>query len=133
MEYLIENLSEYKWYYFFEVLVVGITIWFICRLKDYNQVLYNIQERYPSKIQQTFEIAAEPNYFNFLLGGGFFILLLVLFTFFILKMKIEINGVIFLFVNFILLLVLLVTFWNPILTTFAMLLIGGTVFVMAGS
>ncbi|EHQ8840317.1 TPA: hypothetical protein I0F66_RS10045 [Enterococcus faecalis] len=131
--FIVETLNEHKWYYISESAISGATIWFICMLKAYNQVLYEIQEQYTNKIQQTLEIAAEPQYFTYLLAGGFFIVLLVAFTVYTIKKLFNVHALIIFIVNLVILQVLLVTFWNPVLATFAMLLIGGGIFVLANS
>ncbi|MGL9921167.1 hypothetical protein [Enterococcus sp. DIV1758] len=131
--FIVETLNEHKWYYISESAIAGATIWFIFMLKAYNQVLYQIQEQYANKIQQTIEIAAEPQYFTYLLTGGFFIVLLVAFTVYTVKKLFNVHALIIILVNLVILQVLLVTFWNPVLATFAMLLIGGGMFVLANS
>lgn len=130
---LVENLIKFKLYYLLELVVMAITIRFIWILHVYNQLIYIIRINYSDQVIQTLKVMSEPHYFNYLLGGGFFIFLLVVFTLFVIKTKIGINGGIFLGINLILLIILLITFWNPVLATFAILLIGGGSFVMASS
>ncbi|MFD2387667.1 hypothetical protein [Enterococcus rivorum] len=76
-------MEENKFYLIIEGIICLVTAYFIWKLEQYNQLLHEIQVRYPNMIQQTMEIAGEPNYFKYLLGGAFFIGLLIVYTIFV--------------------------------------------------
>lgn len=124
-----------KGYMIGEGIVVVATLFFIMKLHKYNQVLHEIQKNYDNNIQKTIQIASEPNYFNYLLGGAFFIAVLVGYTLFIFKSGSSLEGIgwVLSLINICLLIILLVVFWNPVLATFAALLLGGGLFALANS
>lgn len=113
-----------KAYLIGELLVIVGTIYFIFKLNIYNKILNDIQDKSDNKIQQTLEIVSEPAYFTYLLWGVFFIALLIGYTVFILKSNIGSDRWKVTIVNAIVLIVLLIVLWNPVLATFAALLIG---------
>lgn len=126
-------MRDNKKYFIGEFIVMIGTIVFIFKLNSYNKILQDIQNKYDNKIQQVLQIASEPDYFKYLLGGFIFILLLVLYTVYVFKAKIGNEIFIIALINIILLIILIIVFWNPIITTFAVLLISGGVFIIANS
>ncbi|MDQ0149616.1 hypothetical protein ACFO6R_16095 [Eubacterium multiforme] len=120
-------MRENKMYFILEGTIIGITIIFIIKLLLYNKILNSIQNGYSNELEKAIEVAKEPNYFNYLLAGGGIILILFSYTIFILRKTFIDKKFIFALINIILGIWLLVVFWNPILTTFAILLfLGGT-------
>lgn len=122
-----------KGYFIGEFLLIITTVVFTIKLNSYNKILSSIQSRYDNKIQQALEVASHPDYFTYFLLGIIFIALLVWYTVFTFKAKIGNEILIVALINLILLIVLLIVFWNPIVTTFAVLLISGGVCMIANS
>lgn len=124
-------MNRNKCYLIGELIVMLVTLFFIFKLNSYNKILHDIQSIYNNKIQQTLEVAKEPNYFNYLILGFIFILLLVGYTILIFKARIGNEFWIIMLMNSILLIALLIVFWNPVLATFATLLIVITLCILS--
>lgn len=126
-------MEEYRGYFIGEGIVVLLVGIFTFKLYKYNQILHEIQERFPNMIQQTIEIAQETNYINYLSGGFFFVFILIGYTVLVFKARLGMSGLVILCINFVLLVVLLIIFWNPVLATFACLLLGGGIAIIASN
>lgn len=126
-------MRDNKGYFICEILVGIATLIFTIKLNSYNEILKSIQCKYDNEIEQALGIASHPDYFNYFLWGIIFIALLIGYTIFIFKSRIGSEALIIFIINFVLLIVLLIIFWNPILTTFAILLLGGGIFTIANN
>lgn len=121
-EFILYNLRKNKVYWICEVIIGIGTLCFILKLNSYNKILQEIQERHSNEIIKALEVAKEPLYFHYLLGGGLIIAILIGYTMFVLK-KIKVESIFIIIINIILLIIFFEVYWNPILATFAVLLI----------
>ncbi|MGU8438675.1 hypothetical protein [Clostridium perfringens] len=131
-EVIINNYRENKAYWIFEFIIFIGTIFFILKLNSYNKILIEIQSRYTNKIIKAIEVSKEPSYFYYLLSGGAVIAILIGYIFFVFN-KIHKESIFIVLINIILLIVFFRVYWNPILATFATLLVIGGIFGMANA
>lgn len=125
-----------KWdeYSIGEIFIAVITIIYIYYLSKYKLILIEIQQYHVGKLDQAFAVAQEPSYFNYFFGGILLIIVLVGFSFVHIKCgKTLLNKLIISLINLLLLIVLIYVFWNPILTSFAVILCCGGIFSMSQS
>lgn len=108
-----------------EAILIFLTVQFIIKLNNYSQILHLIQEKYSEdswfNIQMAIEIASEPSYFKYLIKGFLFIVLLVIYPYILFKFNRSIDTIFIVLINLTLLIILLVVFCNPILTSFAVI------------
>lgn len=114
------SFEEDKKYLIVDGLLIIIVSAFTAMLHLYNQKLYEIQLLYENSLSQTFAIVQEPDYFYYLIAGFVFIVLLIGAPVFCRKSRCNLLSIcIIIFINLIMLIILLVVFWNPVLATFA--------------
>ncbi|WP_368901066.1 hypothetical protein [Oceanobacillus oncorhynchi] len=128
-------MYESKFYFIIEGIIVIATVIFMFMLRNFNQELAFIQGMYNNKIESAFAIASTPGYFGYLAMGFFFVFVLVAYSIkcFKLVITLDFRIIINCIINVILLIRLLVIFSNPVLTTFATLLLVAGLFIIANS
>jgi len=115
-----------KLYFIGQGIIFVATTIFIVFLRRYNRSLAEIQEMYDSPLLRAWRIMEDPYYLRYLIAGLFFIVLLISFAIKSFKVAIEDTPILLInvLVSLILLIILLVVFWNPILTTLAVIALG---------
>ena len=124
--------EEDKEYLIGDGLLLLIVSVFTVMLHVYNQKLHEIQMLYENPISQAFAIAAEPYYYYYLIAGFVFIILLIGTPVFCKKKSCNLLSLcIIIFINLIMLIILLIVFWNPVLAAFATTLAIGALLTIA--
>lgn len=121
-----------KGYWISEFIILIGTIYFILKLNSYNKILMEIQSRYENEIRRALEVANEPSYLKYLFGGGLVILIIIGYTFIVIK-KLRLESTLIVLINIIILIVFFKVYWNPVLATFTVLLTIGGIFTLANS
>lgn len=121
MDIIICNFKKNKLYWIGEAIIAIGAIYFILKLNSYSKILIDIQNRYSNTILKAIEVAKEPSYFHYLLGGALVLTILISYIMFVF-MRIRWESIFIILINIILIIVFFTVYWNPILMTFAILL-----------
>lgn len=123
-----------KGYKIVEIVIVLITVWFLCKLYFYKEHLTNkIIEKNYGLLKEAWLILNEPDYFYYLIGGILVLIILIGFVYYCIKYE-EDRGLILILVvvlNIMLSIIVLLVFWSPILTTLLVLGVVGLLLVMS--
>lgn len=121
MDIIICNFKKNKLYWICEAIIAIGTIYFILKLNSYSKILIDIQNRYSNTILKAIEVAKEPSYFHYLLGGALVLTILISYIIFVF-MRIKWESIFIILINIVLIIVFFTVYLNPILMAFAILL-----------